>query len=517
MPQDNERPGTTKFHQRHKQRGLLLTVFVAVAALILAACGGGSDEPEDNGSESAAPANDELAERCPLIPLDEIDEKVTIEIWTSDIGVPARVQHAIAEKYNTSQDKVEVKFQYQGNFQEQLAKFQASMTNINTLPGIVIPDDTATQFMADSGVTIPADACIAADPDSAEAYDDMVPIIRAAYSIEDVMWPAAFSVAGAAMYVNETLLTQAGVDPEWQPQTFAELREVAEQIKAANLPGIEHPLVMRIDSWPLEFFINGSGAEVVNNSNGRDGLATESTYNNETTQQIWTFLQGMHADGLLNYIDYTDEIGGYINMAFQRSAIMIDSSSAISTVDAAIQGTLDAEQLGLDQGIDLSGVLDQIDTNTLQIDIRLIPGLEQAGQGQIGGGAWHLVAHEDPAVVSAAWDFLKFFNDVPQQITWGIESSYFPVRDAATDSPEFQEFWDASNLGRWMGSAYQGFVNLDPSFPGPVIGPYNEFRLAVKNGMEAVILNGADVNETLAQVDAEIQSAIDAYNVDVGA
>ncbi len=41
-------------------------------------------------------------------------------------------------------------------------------------------------------------------------------------------------------------------------------------------------------------------------------------------------------------------------MASETSSILIESSSAIRTVDAAIQGTLNAEDLGIED-LDLSG------------------------------------------------------------------------------------------------------------------------------------------------------------------
>ena len=53
----------------------------------------------------------------------------------------------------------------------------------------------------------------------------------------------------------ERIFEEAGITAA--PTTLAELRSVAEQIKAANIPGVEQPLVMGMDSWFFELFLTG--------------------------------------------------------------------------------------------------------------------------------------------------------------------------------------------------------------------------------------------------------------------
>jgi hypothetical protein len=66
-----------------------------------------------------------------------------------------------------------------------------------------------------------------------------------------------------------------------------------------------------------------------------------------------------------------------------------------------------------------------------------------------------------------------------------------------------------------MEVAYQGFTSLDPDFPGPVIGPYSEFRQGVIHGLEAVIFDGADPKTTMDSVSEQFQTDLDAYAADV--
>jgi sn-glycerol 3-phosphate transport system substrate-binding protein len=482
-------------------------IAVGALALVAGACGGGDDG--DGGGGAAASGE------CPFDALESAEGPIEIDLWHTEIGLNEKALQKIVDEYEASQDKVQVNLQFQGTFEEQLKKYEDASADPASLPDIVSPDDTVTQYMADSGTVIPVQSCIDADPDAKEIYDDMVPIVEAAYSIEDVLWPGAFAAAGAVTYINEAHFEAAGLDPEAdQPQTLDQLREVAEKIKAANIAGVTEPLVMRIEAWPLEFLTSGALQPVVDEDNGRAGLATSSEYANDVTLEILEFLNGMVDDGLLKYTDNADLIAPYLAMATESSSMLIDSSSSIRTVDGAIQGTLTPDQLGLgDEAGDLSG----FSFPTLRLTVGELPGLTEPGKGQMGGAAWYLVAGEDDTKVAAAWDFMKFFNQTEQQVTWAVEGSSFPVRTSATESPELQAYWTDTQPGRWMAEAYKGFTTLDPEFPGPVIGPYREFRLEVKNGLEAIVLEGAEPADAMEQVDQRFQEALDEYAADVGA
>ena len=498
---------TTRSARRRRARLTVAVTVLATVALVAAACGG------DDGDGGAADGEaGDLAALCPYDALDDAEGVVEIDLWHGEVGLPNQTLEKIAQRYNESQDRVEVTPQYQGTYEEQLRKYTDAMADPGSLPDLVSPDDTVTQFMADSGTVIPAQACIEADPDAAAIYDDMVPIVPAAYSIDDVLWPAAYSASGAALYANEEHFRAAGLDPAELPGTLEELRATAETIAAAGIPGLDAPLVMRIESWPLEFLTTGAEQAVVNEDNGRAALGTESTYDNEVSLEIYEWLLEMERDGLLKYTDNTDPIAPFLAMATETSSMLIDTSAAISTVDSAIEGTLDPDQVGLDDGTDLSG----FSFPDLQLTVGGLPGLEAPGRGQMGGGTFYLVDGEDPAAVAAAWDFLKYFNAVEQQVTWAVEASMFPVRQAAVEDPALQADWTDTRRGRWVAAAYDSFAALDPAFPGPVIGPYREFREAVKNGVESVILGETTPADAVADVDAAFQDELDAYAADVG-
>ncbi|MEX0768402.1 MAG: extracellular solute-binding protein [Microthrixaceae bacterium] len=495
---------------RPKTRMHLGAALLVLCALFATACGG--SDSGGTGNESSGGGDAEL---CPVAALDSADGPTKITIWHAWIGLTAQTLESIADSYNKSQDKVVLAVEAQGSYEELLKKYQDALGDPSSLPDIVLSEDTTTQFMIDSESIVPAQDCIAAD-DTAEAiYKNILPAVTAGYTVDDVLWPAAFSVSQPVLYVNQNHLAAAGVDsaPAALPATLEELRSTAEKIKAANIPGVEQPLVLRLDSWYLEQALAGVQQPVVNNSNGRSGLATESELKSSPTTEVFEWFKSMQEDGLLKAIPYSDSFGQLFAMALQTSSMLIDTSTAITSVNAAIEGTLTNEDIGAaDLGIDLSTVK----FDTLKIGVGLNPGLKAAGVGQIGGAGWYMVKSGDDASIAAAWNFMKYFNETPQQVRWTLEASYLPVSESAREDPSLQEAFTANQRGQWLAVASSGLVNLDPEFPGPVIGPYNEFRSITRGALEKVTASGSDVAAVIATANTEFQVSLDQYASEVG-
>ncbi len=485
---------------------------VAALALLAAACGGSSEESNSGGSggggeEQAAEVDPSL---CPVAALEAAAGPIDVTLWHAYAGLTKTTLEELAAKYNASQQKVRVLVESQGSYEELLKKYEDRLADPASLPDIVLTEDTTTQFMIDSGTVVPAAACIAADPVSAAVYDAILPAVTAAYTVDGVLWPAAFSVSTPVLYANENILKAAGVDATKLPGTLDELRATAEQIKAANIPGLQAPLVMKVDSWYLEHWMTGDDKALVNNENGRAGLATASELLQPTTTQIMEWLQGMVADGLLKAIPSTASgVDEYLAINNKTSAMLIQTSTAISTVAALLSGQVDESALSSE------GVNADVD-QSLKIAFGPTPGLTGAGKGQIGGSGWYLVDGPDDAAIAAGWDFLEFFLQTPNQVAWTLQGSYLPILQSAADDPALQQEFTSTPKGQGLSVAYQSLQSLDPEFPGPVIGPYNSFRTEVRTAMDNVMLSNAPIQPALDGANAKFQAALDAYAADVG-
>ena len=497
-------------HLRHRPRLRWLVGFVAAFALVAAACGGGgSGDGDDQGSGGDSAGVVDAAD-CPVKEVSSSTAPTNITVWHAYVGLQASTLQQIADAFNASQDKVKVDVQAQGTYEELLKKFQDSLANPASLPDLVLTEDTTTQFMIDSGVVVPAASCQEADPGSDATYDDVLPAVTSAYTVDDVLWPGAFSVSMPVMYVNKAILAQADVPTDSYPQTIEDLRSVAEKIKAANVPGVKTPLVIKVDSWFVENWLTGAGKPLVDNDNGRSGLATESELVQPDTTRIYEWFKSMIDDGLATAIPSSSTgVDEYLALNAKSSAILIQTSTAISTVAALLEGSVSKDQLG-GVGIDAT-----INTG-LDIDVALQPGLEEAGQGQIGGSAWYMVKTDEKLGVPAAWQFIRYFLQTPNQVTWTLQGSYLPVLKSAQDDPTLQKEFTTTTKGKWLNTAYQGLKNLNPDFPGPVIGPFNEFRAIMRTSLDSVAFNGVGVKDAIKKADTNFQASLDQYKTDTG-
>lgn len=496
---------------------------LTASALLATACGSGKTDTSE-GVPSDGGVNESSLPDCPVDAFNEADGTTEVVVWTSFVGATLATLKGIAADYNASQDKVSVRVENQGITYPELRKQFETAVSAKQLPAIVTAEDTWTQYMIDNGVTMPVQACINADDDErANAYDDMLPGVTAAYTASEVLWPGAFGASTVVLYFNTDHFVQAGLDPENPPTTYEELKVAAEKLQATL--GATNPnykaLALRLDSWFVENTVSAMGETFVNNDNGRNGTrATESTIDNAATVDMLTWLATMKDAGLLNAVESSSFIDHYLAVATKASSMLLETSTSATLVD---------QITGSAGGINLADILDEETAkqfesfNGISVDIKVGvgegPSLEagKGGNGQVAGSAFYLTNTGSDAVVAGAWDFLKFFNETQNQVRWTSEGSYMPTRAAAAEALDADPAWAASQRGQWINTAYESMKNLDPDFPGPLAGPYAKIRDIVQASLEAIALPNdggavARVQPTLDSASAEITAALEQYN-----
>jgi len=470
-----------------------LLALMAVLALFATACGGDSDDEASGGGTVDAG-------ECPVGALADAAGPVELVIWETFTGEPQRTMIQLVDEYNASQDAVVVRMENQGvGYEEIQRKFNTAISS-RQLGGLVVLEDTQTQFMADSGVVVPAEACFEADPDV--NIGDFSELVRNFYSVDGVLQVASSNLSTGVMYYNRDHLEAAGLDPDAPPQTLAELKDAAQAIADAGVT--EKPFVFVLQPWFIEHWLTGAGVEMVNNNNGRDALATEATFDNATTLELYQWLADMNAAGLLNAVPGTEgQVDHYFAMALEQASITIETSTAISTINAVLEGTLDPADLGLELG-----ELPAIDIN---VDVAPYPGISGPGQVQAGGGAFYIPNTNGPEVIAAAWDFMKWFNSPDIQAKWMIGATYNAWNNEAYSNTDLQDWQANTRPGRWLTVAVDELDALDPSFPGPLIGPYTDTRAAIGRSLDELLLSGKTPAEAVASADKAIGDALVRY------
>ncbi|HBX77730.1 MAG TPA: hypothetical protein DEG43_08795 [Acidimicrobiaceae bacterium] len=478
-------------------------------ALLAAGCSG--DKGSTNAEGDGTPDASEAAKNCPVDALKDVTKPVEINLWFAFQGLTAKAIEQMAADYNASQDKVKVTVGNQGSYEEQLAKYKTGLGSPASLPGIVTGEDTWTRYMVDSKSIVTAQDCIDADPGSEKIFEDLEPAVRASYSENGRLLAGGFGVSTPVLYFNRDHFEKAGLDVNNPPKTLDELTAAAEKIKAANIPGVEQPIVLKMDAWYIEHWLTGANIPIVNENNGKDAPATETFVGDEDGMKLMKWLKSGVDAGLIKATKSTDEISAYFAVAGQSGSMLLQTSSAITTIDAAIKGTLNADILPQAGGIDLSAVK----VADLKVGVAPVPGLKEAGRGQIGGNVWYMVK-KSPEEIAAAWDFLKFANSVEAQVKWTSMSGYLPSHAEAAKDPALVEEWSSTDKGKWLKVAYESVKTLDPEFTGPWIGAYAAFRTELRSVLDSVALEGADPTATLTAADQAIEEAMAEYNKNPG-
>jgi sn-glycerol 3-phosphate transport system substrate-binding protein len=482
-------------------RGIGVAAILSVAAL-LASCSGSNDASTGSGTSNASAMPGGAAgvtlPECPVDALAKANGPVEVVAWHTQNAKPGDALAQVVERYNASQSKVKVRLESQGSSYEELNRKFTSGVQSKQLPGLLMFDDTSTQLMADSGVILPAQACLNA------AKQDTSPFVKVAvdyYTINGVLWPASAGLGSVLFWYNKDHFKRAGLDPEKPPATLAELRADAEKIKAAGI--VDHPFVHEMASWKTEFWLTGARSPIVNNDNGRKEPATTGALtDNASATDLYTWFKKMNDDGLLEPIAATEgQINQYLAIASRKSSMLVESSSAATSIEAFLGGKLDPSVVG-GANVDVSG---------LDLGAGVMPGLNAPGKTQMGGAAWYITNTTAPEVQAAAWDFMKYMNGDEAQTAMLTGGSFLPYRRSAADTPEAKAFFTSSMAGRWLAIANDEVQQIDPSFPGPLIGPYPEARLAIRNSMENMIFKGTAPQETLKTAQTEIDAALKRY------
>lgn len=473
--------------------------------LLVAACGSPPSSGDGGGREASgekAPIAD-----CPLDALDEASGTVNVDLWYGGLGgSPDAVLQDMAKRFNASQDKVVVKANSQGaSYEEMLRKYEGASATPAQLPQIAYVEDTALGEMVDKGQVLPAQACMEADGYDAKQIEA---VARTSFSVDGVLQPGYMNVSTPVLYYNKVHFKKAGLDPEKPPTTFAELREVSEALKKAGVS--KQPLAFKADAWFFSTWLSGLGQEVVNNDNGRSAPPTEATFNTPEAVAMLEDLQSMHEDGLISTFPVTEgSINHYLALLQEDSSMLIETSTATSTIRDFLGGELDAEAAGV--GFDTSDL--DLDITKLVPAAGPLPGPEAGGKVYASGGAFFMLNTSSPAQQAASWEFMKFMLQADNALAWHTEAGYLPVVKEVLDDPAVETFWETDVAGVMLKNAVDQLNDADPDQAGPLMGPFAQYKDAINAMLFEVVGDGnADPAGALAAAETKVNGILTDYN-----
>jgi sn-glycerol 3-phosphate transport system substrate-binding protein len=460
------------------RKPLLSLVVVLLLCVTLGACGGGEEgtpTAETPGTQPTGP--------------------VTIDLWHSEVGSNVETLDRLVDQFNASQGEVTVRTSFQGTYDEAAAKLIASL-GTEQVPAVVLPNESQTQRMIDSGAVAPIQEFI-----DEEDYDlsDIDEKALQYFTVEDKLWALPFAGEMALLYYNKVTFREVGLDPEKPPKDLEELREYSEKIFKRDASGnvVRSGIALDIHGW-LSTIIADHGDLWVDQNNGHDGRATKVLFDNDTGRWFFQWWHDMVDSGLAfnvgrnpNYVD------NFLAIASGRAAMALSYAGALrSVVDA-----LEAGEPGA------AGV---------EFGVSQVPGVPGGkGYNTFSVYAMWIMNQRPEQEQQAAWKFIKWLAEPEQQAEWFAGTGYLPVSLSAVDLPAAQDLVAKYPLFKVVFDLYQN-TPVTPATAGAILGPADQVAELTYTAEEAMLVGGKDPAQALADAAAKADETIAEYNRRVG-
>ena len=460
----------------------LLTCLALVLAL--AACGGGS---EDGGQPegTATPSGTTPSGATPS------GKTVEITLWHSEIASNLNAIQDLARRFNDSQSEVKVKLAFQGTSDENMAKVLASLQG-GQAPTIAYLDEVQAQRLIDSGGFRPVQEFIDAENYDLSDFDDTTIQF---YTLDGVQWAMPISIAVPLLYYNKIAFREVGLDPDKPPKDLEEVKEIAEKFVKRDSHGnlMRTGLALDITAWYLEVVLAEHGDLYVNNVNGRQGRATAVEFNGPTGRAFFQWWHDVVKEDLAIDVGRALTSPDYLLAIGAGTAVMTRASSS------GLRSVVDVLEGGLAQ-------------TEVELGIAGLPGIPGGtGYSAVYSRALWFAKDRPKAEQEAGWKFVKWLMEPEQQAEWFAGSGYLPTRTSSYDLPAAQDI-----MAKYPGFGVARDIFLaspvTPATLGPLLGPFNEVRQAMLEGLEETVVRDKDPVEAINDAAEEANEIIEEYN-----
>jgi multiple sugar transport system substrate-binding protein len=284
-----------------------------------------------------------------------------------------------------------------------------------------------------------------------------------------------FTDAGM-LYYRRDLLEEAGLDPEQPPQTWSELKDMAQQVQEQT-------------GTQFGFLFQGSNYE--------GGTVNALEY-------IWT-----HGGDVLNArgdevtIASPESVAG---LATARSMIedgvspqAVANYAETETHSTFLRGeAIFARNWPYMYG--LAGTEDFPDVTPEQIGVAPLPAGE-GGESFSGLGGWNFLVNAASDKQDAAWTFIEYMSAPEQQKRFALGGSFLPTRTELYDNQEILDAIPVIALAREA---------LENAKPRPVSPYYSDMSLRIAEQWSAVINGNTDPQQAVQTLQNQLQEIVEA-------
>lgn len=459
--------------KRRTASGLRLLVMIMTMAVLGTACG----EGRPVGSLTVPSAD--VLEQAP--------GETVISFWHSMDSTNGIALRTLVDKFNSENaGKIKVDAVYQGNYDDAITKYKASVQS-NTTPSMMQIYDIGSQFMIDSQQVVPIASFAERDN-----YDLSViqPNIAGYYSVAGKQWSMPLNSSVPLLYYNKDAFRAAGLDPDDPPSNLAEIRAAAEKLSKSRGGPVQYGFGAAIYGWFLEQLTSTGGQLYCDAENGRaGGRVTTANLDSDLMLEAVNWWQSMVNDDLAAN---TGRATKDAQDAFKagQTAITLESTGALKSFTAAAK---DKFELGVAPYPVVSG--------------ELAPG---AGPSIGGASLWISGMGHSEAEKEAAWQFTQFLAQADSQAFWHTQTGYFPVNPKALELPVEKEYLAANPLFTVAINSLTA-TKIQPSSTGCVAGSMPQIRKATEDGLERALI-GKNVEDSMLTARENVEVTIANYN-----
>ncbi|MCD4708124.1 MAG: ABC transporter substrate-binding protein [Candidatus Sabulitectum sp.] len=322
------------------------------------------------------------------------------------------LEDTLIAEFNSLHEDIEIVPVCMGNYSALSQKIMAGVM-ADSPPGMAQAYETWTAQLIRGGALVPLDSLMDADPSyTDEMWNDFFPVFQENNTFDGKVYSFPFNKSVPLIYYNVELFDSLGVSPA---ATWEEQRELLQILthdgnNDGDLfdEGDRSGTAFGTSVWNFECLLAQAGGSLLNFD------STETAFNSPQGIEALEYMTA------LLYVDSTAYLtSGYDHQkAFANGRVGQVQGSVTSLAFMICDMERRAE----------SGL------STFTIGTAPLPaGREQAVY--IAGTNVILFENEDPRVVEAGWEFIKWFTQPDIQARWFAGSGYLPARVSSLEDP----------------------------------------------------------------------------------
>lgn len=374
---------------------------LALSAGVLAGCGSTatSTATADNTSSESLTADKESSDNGTS---KSGNEKTVIEYWHCNAETQGGLTvDELVKNFNENNDHIEVVAKYNPDMYKGLMQnLQAESAAGNTPALVQIGWAFVDYFSNNFAYVSPQDAIDTYDSgDSTFLTDNFLPnILDLAVNSSGDQVGIPYSLSTPVLYVNTDLLAEAGVT-NTEPQTWQEVQEISEQVKA-NTGKYGLYVQEPEDFWAQQAIIESNGGKLLT----KDGDSYKATFASDEGIEAMQTYADMVADGSALHISWEEGAQSFVDG------------------NCAMLYTTIARRAYVQENAQFNAI--SVKSPEWEGKKRQVP----------AGGCFLAITAQDDNQIAAAWEFEKYLYSIESMAAWTEGTGYVPPRKDVADA-----------------------------------------------------------------------------------